>query len=88
MHQGNRHNGDTTIGRKRQVLPRRSSFGGEYFHDSSSNTNTVQHGQISEHRYSVIGDGHAYGAHSGEYLEKESNNYIRPNQRHRRTNQK
>lgn len=84
MHQGYRHYGDITRIRKRPVL-RGSSFGGESYH-GSSNANTVklQHEQASKHRYSV-GDGHFYGAHSGEYFGKESN---WPNQRHRRANRK
>lgn len=62
---------------------RRSSFGGSSFHDSRSNVgfNNKQHGHDNRLKYAVS-DGHAYGAHSGEYFIKESNSS--PNQHHRR----
>lgn len=77
-HQGN-YNGEPV--RKRPVL--RSSFGGESFHGSARNieSNTVPHG-----RKNSVRDGHAFGAHSGEYFNKESNYWLHESERRRDNN--
>lgn len=48
----------------------RSSFGGQSYH-GNGNGGSSQGRQISRNNYSVR-DGHAYGAHSGEYFNSES----------------
>lgn len=74
-------NREPSFGPKRPAL--RSSFGGESFHDSRTNggPNTMRHGQLNRRQYRVR-DGHAYGAHSGEYFNKESDPW--PYERQRR----
>lgn len=64
----------TSFGQRKPVF--RSSFGGQSFHGNRG-LGTVQRRQLNRNEYSVL-DGHKYGAHSGEYFNKESH------QRHRR----
>lgn len=45
----------------------------------------MQHGQVSRRKYSIR-DGHAYGAHSGEYFHKESVPRPYQSQRRRKNN--
>lgn len=74
------HRGNRYLERRRPVF--RSSFGGSSVHDSRSNVefnNKQHHGHDRRLKYGVS-DGHAYGAHSGEYFIKESSSW--PNQNH------